>query len=73
MMNLIQLDAIKVAASSKEELQSILNVMIKQIMRQTITLHSGTVTDGSPDIKLVLANAGHIFGLCIMSLSYWKW
>jgi KH/beta-lactamase-domain protein len=48
MMNLIQLDAIKVA--------------VKQIMKQTITLPYGTVTDISPDIKLVLANAGHILG-----------
>jgi len=31
-------------------------------MRQTIGLSYGTVTDISPDIKLVLANAGHILG-----------
>ena len=35
---------------------------VHQIMRQTIPLHYGTVTDISPDIKLVLANAGHILG-----------
>jgi len=61
MMNLIQLDAIKVAAAQgKTPMYSERDV--KQIMRQTITLPYGTVTDISPDIKLVLANAGHILG-----------
>jgi predicted metal-dependent RNase len=31
-------------------------------MKQAITIPYGTVTDISPDIKLVLANAGHILG-----------
>ena len=61
MMNLIQLDAIKVAsAQGKTPLYSERDV--KQIMKQTITIPYGTVTDISPDIKLVLANAGHILG-----------
>ena len=61
MMNLIQLDAIKVAgAQGKTPMYSERDV--HQIMRQTIPLHYGTVTDISPDIKLVLANAGHILG-----------
>lgn len=61
MMNLIQLDAIKVAtAQARATLYSENDV--KQIMRQTITLPYGTVTDISPDIKLVLSNAGHILG-----------
>ena len=61
MMNLIQLDAIKVAsAQGKTPMYSDRDV--KQIMRQTITIPYGTVTDISPDIKLVLANAGHILG-----------
>jgi len=61
MMNLIQLDAIKVAAAQgRVPLYSERDV--KQIMRQAITLPYGTVTDISPDIKLVLANAGHILG-----------
>ena len=61
MMNLIQLDAIKVAAAQgKPPLYSERDV--KQIMKQAITLPYGTVTDISPDIKLVLANAGHILG-----------
>jgi len=61
MMNLIQLDAIKVAAAqAKAPIYSERDV--KQIMKQAITLPYGTVTDISPDIKLVLANAGHILG-----------
>ncbi len=61
MMNLIQLDAIKVAgAQGKTPMYAERDV--HQIMRQTIPLHYGTVTDISPDIKLVLANAGHILG-----------
>ena len=61
MMNLIQLDAIKVAAAQgRAPIYSERDV--RQIMRQAITLPYGTVTDISPDIKLVLANAGHILG-----------
>jgi len=61
MMNLIQLDAIKVAAAQgRVPLYSERDV--KQVMKQTITLPYGTVTDISPDIKLVLSNAGHILG-----------
>ena len=61
MMNLIQLDAIKVAAAQgRTPMYSERDV--KQIMKQAITLPYGIVTDISPDIKLVLANAGHILG-----------
>jgi len=61
MMNLIQLDAIKVAsAQGRTPMYSERDV--KQIMKQAITLPYGTVTDISPDIKIVLANAGHILG-----------
>ena len=61
MMNLIQLDAIKVAnAQGKIPLYSERDV--RQVMKQAITLPYSTVTDIAPDIKLVLANAGHILG-----------
>ena len=61
MMNLIQLDAIKVAAAKgKTPMYSDRDVF--QVMRQAITLPYGSVTDISPDIKLVLSNAGHILG-----------
>jgi hypothetical protein len=61
MMNLIQLDAIKVAGA-QGRIPMYAERDVHQIMRQTIPLHYGTVTDISPDIKLVLANAGHILG-----------
>jgi len=61
MMNLIQLDAIKVAAAQGRT-PIYAERDVKQIMKQAITLPYGTVTDISPDIKLVLANAGHILG-----------
>ena len=61
MMNLIQLDAIKVAAAQGRA-PIYAERDVKQVIRQTITLPYGTVTDISPDIKLVLANAGHILG-----------
>ena len=67
MMNLIQLDAIKVAgAQGKVPLYSERDV--KQVMKQTITLSYNMVTDISPDIKLVLANAGHILGSALCHL-----
>ena len=61
MMNLIQLDAIKVA-SAQGRVPMYSDRDVKYIMRQAITLPYGTVTDISPDIKLVFANAGHILG-----------
>ena len=61
MMNLIQLDAIKVVtAQGRAPVYAERDV--KQVMRQAITLPYGTVTDISPDVKLVFANAGHILG-----------
>ena len=61
MMNLIQLDAIKVsAAQGRPPLYAERDV--KQIMRQSVTIPYSTVTDISPDVKLDLANAGHILG-----------
>ncbi|MFM7795685.1 MAG: MBL fold metallo-hydrolase, partial [Candidatus Nitrosotenuis sp.] len=58
MMNLIQLDAIRVAsAQGRSPIYAERDV--KQIMRQTITIPYGTVTDIAPDIKLVFSNAGH--------------
>jgi KH/beta-lactamase-domain protein len=61
MMNLIQLDAINVmSAQGKVPLYAQRDV--NQIMRQTITLPYRTVTDISPDVKLVFDNAGHILG-----------
>jgi KH/beta-lactamase-domain protein len=61
MMNLIQLDAVKVAAA-QGRVPLYAERDVKQIMKQTITIPYGTVTDIAPDIKLVFSNAGHILG-----------
>jgi hypothetical protein len=61
MMNLIQLDAIRVA-SAQGRVPLYAERDVKQIMRQTVTIPYGTVTDIAPDIKLVFSNAGHILG-----------
>ena len=61
MMNLIQLDAIKVA-TAQGRVPMYADRDVFQVMRQTITIPYGAVTDISPDIKLVLSNAGHILG-----------
>jgi hypothetical protein len=61
MMNLIQLDAIKVA-SAQGRVPLYAERDVKQIMKQTITIPYGTVTDIAPDMKLVFSNAGHILG-----------
>ena len=50
MMNLIQLDAIKVAAAQGRT-PIYAERDVKQVMKQTITLPYGSVTDISPDIK----------------------
>ena len=41
---------------------------IRDLIQHTITLQYGTVTDISPDIKLVLNNAGHILGSATVHL-----
>jgi KH/beta-lactamase-domain protein len=41
---------------------------IRSLIQHTIPLQYGTVTDISPDIKLVLNNAGHILGSSIVHL-----
>ena len=61
MMNLIQLDAIKVA-TAQGRVPMYADRDVHQVMRQAITIPYGAVTDISPDIKLVLSNAGHILG-----------
>ena len=62
MMNLIQLRCDQSCICSRDETPCMQIRDVKQIMKQAITIPYGTVTDISPDIKLVLANAGHILG-----------
>jgi predicted metal-dependent RNase len=60
-MTLIQSDMIKVAmVEGKIPLYTERD--IKEVIKHTITLPYGMVTDIAPDVKLVLANSGHILG-----------
>ena len=61
MMTLLHTDAIKIA--SKEGGRILYDAKdIRKMIRHCVTLPYGSVTDVSPDIKLVLNNAGHILG-----------
>ncbi|MDL5503020.1 MAG: beta-CASP ribonuclease aCPSF1, partial [Candidatus Methanoperedens sp.] len=61
LMALLQLDYIDVAAreGKKSPYES---VMIREVLKHTITLNYGDVTDIGPDMKLTFHNAGHILG-----------
>jgi KH/beta-lactamase-domain protein len=64
LMALLQLDYIDVAAKEgrKSPYES---AMIREVLKHTITLNYGDVTDIAPDMKLTLHNAGHILGSSI--------
>lgn len=67
LMTLIQNDMIKVAmVEGKIPLYTERD--IKEVIKHTITLPYGMVTDIAPDVKLVLSNAGHILGSSTMHL-----
>ena len=60
-MTLLQLDYIDIAHRENNPLP--FNVKhVQKMIKHTITLDYGVVTDISPDIKLTLHNAGHILG-----------
>lgn len=61
LMTLIQIDMIKVAMV-EGSLPLYTEKDVREVIKHTITLPYGTVTDIAPDIKLVFANAGHILG-----------
>ena len=61
LMTLLQLDYIDIAHRENNPLP--FNVKhVQKMIKHTITLDYGVVTDISPDIKLTLHNAGHILG-----------
>jgi KH/beta-lactamase-domain protein len=64
LMALLQLDYIDVAAreGKKPPYES---SMIREVLKHTITLNYGDVTDIGPDMKLTFHNAGHILGSSI--------
>ena len=61
LMTLLQLDYIDIAHRENNPLP--FNIKhVQKMIKHTITLDYGEVTDISPDIKLTLHNAGHILG-----------
>ena len=64
LMALLQLDYLDVAAREgrKPPYES---AMIREVLKHTITLNYGDVTDIAPDMKLTFHNAGHILGSSI--------
>jgi len=61
MMNLLLQDFIKIAATDGSKIPYDIKD-VRETISKTITLQYGLVTDISPDVKLVLSNAGHILG-----------
>ena len=61
LMTLIQSDMIKVAMV-EGAIPLYTERDVKEVIKHTITLPYGMVTDIAPDVKLVLSNAGHILG-----------
>jgi predicted metal-dependent RNase len=61
LMVLLQTDFVKIAASEGNPILYD-NRDIREMINHCITIPYGVVTDISPDIKLVLNNAGHILG-----------
>lgn len=64
---LLTLDLVKIMRSEgKEPLYTSDN--IKEMVKHTITLDYGEVTDITPDVRITLYNAGHILGSSIVHL-----
>jgi|TARA_Y100000031_G_scaffold130514_1_gene150230 hypothetical protein len=67
LMTLLQSDFVKVA--SKEGNNILYDLKdVREVIKHTITLPYGLVTDVSPDTKLVMNNAGHILGSATIHL-----
>jgi len=66
-MALLQLDFVKIQRSEgKEPIYT--SEEIKEMVKHTITLEYGEVTDVTPDVRLTLYNAGHILGSAMVHL-----
>ncbi len=61
LMTLLQQDFVKIASSEGNSLLYDLRD-VREVIKHSITLPYGLVTDVSPDVKLVFNNAGHILG-----------
>lgn len=64
LMALLQLDYLDVAAREGRKIPYE-SAMIRDVLKHTITLNYGDVTDIGPDMKLTFHNAGHILGSSI--------
>jgi len=67
-MALMQLDYIKVLHNNKKFALYDAND-IKEMIKHTIVLNYGEVTDVTPDVRLTLYNAGHILGSSMVHLN----
>jgi len=66
-MALLQLDVIKIARNEgKDPIYT--SDDVKEMVKHTITLDYGEVTDVTPDVRLTLYNAGHILGSAMAHL-----
>ncbi|RMF55348.1 beta-CASP ribonuclease aCPSF1 [Candidatus Woesearchaeota archaeon] len=66
-MALLQLDLVKIQRSEgKEPIYT--SEEIKEMVKHTITLDYGEVTDVTPDVRITLYNAGHILGSSLVHL-----
>lgn len=66
-MALLQLDYIQVShGESKKAIYS--SEDVKEVVKHTITLDYGEVTDITPDVRVTLYNAGHILGSAMVHL-----
>ncbi|MBI4257826.1 MAG: beta-CASP ribonuclease aCPSF1 [Thaumarchaeota archaeon] len=67
LMTLLQQDFVKIASIGGGNMLYDMKD-VREAIKHTITLPYGLVTDVSPDVKLVLNNAGHILGSSILHL-----
>ena len=66
-MSLLMLDTVKISKSENTELVYDVDD-IKEMVKHTICLDYGEVTDVTPDVRLTLYNSGHILGAAMIHL-----
>lgn len=66
-MALLQLDTVKIARNEGQE-PIYTSDEIKEVVKHTVTLEFGEVTDITPDVRITLYNSGHILGSSMVHL-----
>lgn len=66
-MSLLQLDTVKIARNEGQE-PIYSSDEIKEVVKHSITLDFGEVTDITPDVRITLYNSGHILGSAMIHL-----